>query len=445
MAPFPETEIMTIKRLEVAIRKQDFKLLKDGAYKLHEKYHSGFRFEYIDLLKEILCDVQNSSSIPGDIKDILIPTIEDILENSNSYDENEAEQTQNRVSSLTSLSYKPKNDDAKKAAFEAFIAPRTQDAPELQVQMQTAIQSPFSAQPFKEFSTPKVVSTTNISYEQQNNEPVQIQPEMQNEVINQQVEQVQNEQEETVEPQKTANVVSIFYGENSSVSENIIKYREFLKNGKNDLNEFLDLSAQINSQINTDTLELKSFVEQFISRNEKLNLVTASKSSMLVDVLNKAGVSCSLFNSSQDKKVNLVPFFGLSNLFKCSVCGYEHLNIEQETNSLVVKCPKCNKPMFANLYSAKDSSFEINLEYYNSAIVSLVESDVWFIFHQSLNEKVTLDLLKVALKISNVSKIFILDNDINAKETLKQVLLEQKVDVEINTQITAVENFFNSQ
>ena len=48
MAPFPETEIMTIKRLEVALRRADYKLLKEGAYKLHEKFHGGHRFEYID-------------------------------------------------------------------------------------------------------------------------------------------------------------------------------------------------------------------------------------------------------------------------------------------------------------------------------------------------------------------------------------------------------------
>ena len=47
MAPFPETEIMTLKRLEVALKKGDFKLLRDGTYKLHEKYHSGYEFEYI--------------------------------------------------------------------------------------------------------------------------------------------------------------------------------------------------------------------------------------------------------------------------------------------------------------------------------------------------------------------------------------------------------------
>ena len=44
MAPFPESESMTIKRLEVAIRKKDMHLLKDGAYKLHEKFHTGHKF-----------------------------------------------------------------------------------------------------------------------------------------------------------------------------------------------------------------------------------------------------------------------------------------------------------------------------------------------------------------------------------------------------------------
>ena len=69
--PFPETEIMTIKRLEVALRKMDLKLLKDGAYKLHEKYHSGYKFEYLDLLKDILSQTSNNTSIPEDIRDIL--------------------------------------------------------------------------------------------------------------------------------------------------------------------------------------------------------------------------------------------------------------------------------------------------------------------------------------------------------------------------------------
>ena len=79
MTPFPEAEIMTIKRLEVALRKMDYKLLKDGAYKLHEKFHGGHRFEYLDLLKEMFVEISNNPAVPEDVKGILIPTIEDIL------------------------------------------------------------------------------------------------------------------------------------------------------------------------------------------------------------------------------------------------------------------------------------------------------------------------------------------------------------------------------
>ena len=38
MAPFPESEDMTIKRLMVALRKNDHQLLKMGTYKLHENF-----------------------------------------------------------------------------------------------------------------------------------------------------------------------------------------------------------------------------------------------------------------------------------------------------------------------------------------------------------------------------------------------------------------------
>ena len=82
MAPFPESESMTIKRLEVALRKSDMNLLKDGAYKLHEKFHTGHRFEYTEELTQIL-EYVNSHAIPQEIKEILCPTIEDILTNSN--------------------------------------------------------------------------------------------------------------------------------------------------------------------------------------------------------------------------------------------------------------------------------------------------------------------------------------------------------------------------
>ena len=82
MAPFPESESMTIKRLEVAIRKKDMHLLKDGAYKLHEKFHTGHKFEFLSELEQIL-EYVKTSDIPLEITEILCPTIEEILAGQN--------------------------------------------------------------------------------------------------------------------------------------------------------------------------------------------------------------------------------------------------------------------------------------------------------------------------------------------------------------------------
>ena len=75
MAPFPESESMTIKRLEVAIRKKDMHLLKDGAYKLHEKFHTGHKFEFISQLEQIYEYVKNHD-IPEEIKDMVALKLE---------------------------------------------------------------------------------------------------------------------------------------------------------------------------------------------------------------------------------------------------------------------------------------------------------------------------------------------------------------------------------
>ena len=61
MAPFPESEDMTVKRLMVALRKNDHQLLKMGTYKLHEKFHTGHEFELTDDLRQILKIVERKA------------------------------------------------------------------------------------------------------------------------------------------------------------------------------------------------------------------------------------------------------------------------------------------------------------------------------------------------------------------------------------------------
>ena len=78
MAPFPEAEDMTVKRLYVALKRSDMQLLQMGAHKLHEKFHTGYKFELLDDLKQILSYVEEQT-IPNDIKDLLTTTIHNIL------------------------------------------------------------------------------------------------------------------------------------------------------------------------------------------------------------------------------------------------------------------------------------------------------------------------------------------------------------------------------
>lgn len=371
MAPFPETEIMTIKRLEVALRKLDFKLLKDGAYKLHEKYHSGFKFEYLDLLREILSTAQNTQSMPADIKNVLVPTIEDIL-NDTPINENEEESYEpNRVSSLTSLSYSTKH--------EADL--------KLQVEMQKNIQSPFSAQPFKEFSTPKVVVNNPAPAD-----------EHQEETQEAAVEEVKTKVKKIAFcfVDKEANF-SLEKSENTPVKDLILDYN------------FSDLS------------KIKGMISLLKEKQSKADLITNSINPLLSEINN----------------VNLIPLNGLMNLFKCKKCAATYLNNDLSMTPLALQCPNCKGVMLL------DNKF--NLDNYNFANISLVEADVWVLINLDLDNKLMINMIKAALKMNKtLEEIFILDDNISIKENFKQALEEIKADVNITTRNNDIEEFLSS-
>jgi NAD-dependent SIR2 family protein deacetylase len=139
-----------------------------------------------------------------------------------------------------------------------------------------------------------------------------------------------------------------------------------------------------------------------------------------------------------------LPLYGLTNLFKCSQCDFEYLN-ENEITPLVLQCPKCKDVMLPEIYATSKVNSQINMEYYNQAIISLANSKVWLLIHPSLEEKVTLNVLRSALMVSNkVEEIFIIDKDINVRETYKNLFLDINENVKISAQISATEDFFNA-
>ncbi len=440
MAPFPETEIMTIKRLEVALRKMDFKLLKDGAYKLHEKYHGGFKFQYLDLLKEIFLEVSNNDSIPTEIKDILNPTIEDIL-SSQGIDTDTSTSpfdsaNQNRVSSLTSLSYSTEQannfPEQKINAFEAF-SPKTQETT-----VNSYSNSSVSTEPFKEFSSPSQQYIAQNQPPQENSQNVDLDN-----------NQNQNEMAESKNIVETkTKTIAIYYGQDNSTdkTKNIIKYKKLVfddENTHSSINEVMSLLCEINTQSDTNVSELKNLFEQLKSTIHKLNLITNVSSKNLISLFEENNLSYTFLNNSETAQTKLIPLFGLSNLFVCKECNEKYLNKENNISSLVFECPKCKKPMFPELY-VNNGKGEINFEYYNEAFIQLASSDVWFIVHPSFNEKIVTELLSSALKLNNkIKEIFILDKDINIRENFRNLFLAINSELKVNTQITALEDFLN--
>ncbi len=493
MAPFPETEIMTIKRLEVALRKMDFKLLKDGAYKLHEKYHGGFKFEYLDLLKDLFVNISNNQAIPMEIKDILAPTIEDILAQqgiktdttSSPYDSLQ----QDRVSSLTSLSYKTRKEDnndnsSKIDAFSAFSSKKGNNSPTLLQKI--GIQVPAIGSSSKEFEmiskNEKNNSNNEITQEkvviqnlntQQNTQQDQDQGYIQTQTqtppiasavastitstpqgavdvssLNSQQQNSEITIAQTEQIKNDVKTVTLFFSQKSSNEKikNILKYRELISslNSENvSLSQILNLISEINTQSNTNVSELKSIIEFLNQKGNKINLITNSQSANIIELLNNCKISFGMFSKMLSTyNTNLIPLFGLTNLFKCSHCAQEYVNQNNQIQPLLLTCPMCKSPMFPDFYAAQGQNCELNMEYYNSSLVALANSKVWLLVHPSFDEKIIFDLFKSALKVGNqVEEIFILDKDINIRQNYKKAFLELKKDIKINIQITALEDF----
>ncbi len=462
MAPFPETEIMTIKRLEVALRKMDFKLLKDGAYKLHEKYHSGHRFEYIDLLKELYVDISNNMSIPSDIKDILVPTIEDILSEQIPQTEENSDYktsyTQNKVSSLTSLSYNSSIKQEEKLQTEIK---EQQNSPN-----KIYTQSPFVKEPFKEFydnqdyqtrmslkeeTQQGLFDTSNqtIEYKEEAEKTIEQPQENIKENIEENGQKIENtiQKETDNKVREETKSIAIFFSQNNSDEKikNISRLKAMFSNlRQSPVGEMADLIKEINTQANTNVVELQVILEQLKSLGHNINLVTNSQSAEFIDLFNSNNIKYGIFNPQNENDINFLPLFGLTNRFKCHNCSHE-LQWEDKNNiPIILQCPKCKDIMTMNVYGAKKGDCTININYYNSCAIAMANSKIWLLIHPSLDEKITFNMLRSALKISNqVKEIYILDKDINVRETYKKAFLNINENIKINTQMNALEDFFN--
>ena len=456
MAPFPEAEIMTIKRLEVALRKMDYKLLKDGAYKLHEKYHGGHKFEYFDLLKEIFLEISNNPSIPSDVKDILSPTIEDILAQ-------QGIKTDTSVSPYESINHSENmttpidfHQETKISAFDAFGTEKQTSTPH-----KFFSQSPFSAQPFKEFrpieqhqqaqeETKEIYQEEQVQYQEPAFEAIQKEETQAQPIQEQIIEQVSQQtlEAEIQVPQKKK-TIAIYYAQNNSNEKikNISKLKELILSSRDknsSIDDVLSLISEISTQSDSSVIELKGILEQLNLKGNNANLITNSQSANFIELLNSINITYSLYDNNEDNRLNILPINGLSNLFVCEECGEKYLNQKNGIKPLILECPNCKHPMYPDFYAGIEE-MPINMNYYNKALINLANSTTWLLIHPTYNTSIDINIIKSALNVSSkVEEIYIVDKDINSREQYRTMINEINPEIKVNIHNTVLEDFLNN-
>ena len=391
MAPFPESESMTIKRLEVAIRKKDMHLLKDGAYKLHEKFHTGHKFEFLSELEQIL-EYVKTSDIPLEITEILCPTIEEILD-------------------------LPKENTAAAAPQE---------------QIQPAIKEEdikLQGQAYEEYMAQQEASEEIKEFEENFIED-NIAPKEPEEKIVEQVQVIQTTPKET----PVAEDVALFYDDNASDIDylKIKEYRNklnflFSSHNDGDYNLLKDI-AILNNLVNIKVFDIDKVLSMLKTSKGKVSFITTSQSSDLTKILKEKEINFEIpfVKGTDTSDFTFIPMLGLSDIFVCSNCNLRSLKSDFSTKTISVQCPNCDSAAFPDLYAVNSYNPDCNPIFWHRAFSSLVKSKIWIFINPPLdeNKEVIFDFIKTASECSNPDRIYLFSKENDKREFYKNMFLK---------------------
>lgn len=479
MAPFPEAEDMTVKRLYVALKRDDMQLLQMGAHKLHEKFHTGYKFELLDDLRQILSYVEEQA-IPNDIKDLLTKTIADIL-NGEKPDSSYIQDENN--SSAESAEYRQTTADYefKTSATEEENIPENTDESEIQNKIQnnnTANKEPQLILELEQNadSTAKRIEDENFVQDslesdadiKKEAEPVIFTPK--DTVINatNSIEETSKSKEDSFrtstvvkiieERESTLNNVAVFYDDKAP-------FIDFQKN-KNyrielDLTALnkngnpMENAAAVKSIVDVQTDEFGEILKMLSTIKGDVYFITTSKSENLLKTFTEYQVNYEIPNVVSDnigeKKVNLIPLFGLSNIFYCPKCGRRETVIAVKNKILSAECSNCAGVMYPDIYESLNYETNANPYYFIKGISLMAKAETWILINPPLEGSRALvsQFLRSAYETSKPKKVYILSKETTKKEYYKQMFkeIDETIDIRADfiTQDSLCEEFINNE
>ena len=468
MAPFPESEDMTIKRLMVALRKNDLQLLKMGTYKLHEKFHTGHEFELTDDLRRIL-EIVEEKQYPPEISDILCSTIKDILSKKAIQQISRENQILPPDSGKTTMpenlqpGVQPQNDDIKELAQminsnqpvqEQILNNDTQvEIKPVQVQLPESNQIRFNTSNpaysnsyYRTIGQPQSIPPASQIQQTQNIQPVQpqqinnAQP-IQQANIQQPIQQTmqtaysapKSESLEKIEDNSVKNI-AVFYDDfkNDIDFSNVKEYKNnlnllFSKNQNGQDYNILKQISSLTNLLDTNTSDVDKIISMLTTSKGRVSFISASQSQNISKIFVEKNIDFDIpfVKKAQDKNtcVDLIPMVGATNIFVCSNCNARTLKTDFNTRTLSVQCPHCDNAAFPDIYAVNSYNPDCNPVFWHRAFAALIKSQIWSLVNPPLyeNKEIIFYFIKTAYEASKPSKIYILSKENDKKEFYKQM------------------------
>ena len=453
MVAFPESESMTIKRIEVALRNKDMYLLKEASYKLHEKYHTGYDFKMLDELKQI-ADYVKEHEIPSDISDILCSTIDEILtvaghdvteykkedEETNKENEQKEEAMKHYAynfgdTTIDSLNSNTGNEEAEKENEDETQDDNGQQQLKLENENETedgeetddiVIRREEDGAEVIDIIKRHDIGKAEIEKDESYGVP---------EVVD--IYEKNNEDEKETYTGKTEEThhgpITIFYGENvnGEVAEKIKHYRSKLNMLSGGLSQefamgLLDEVSDIMDKIDTDSYrEISKFLIGLKDAKCKKTFITTSQNQNIFSTLTKADVKYQIpmvgNTYSDEAKYDCVPLFGTTNLFTCPKCGLKFMNLNSDFKALTLECPECGNISYPDIYDSTNP--ECNVVLWHRAFSTLIDSKVWILIKPATKKgnEALFDLWKLAFQKSLPESSYIYSNDSSLEDALYEI------------------------
>jgi len=461
MAPFPESEDMTIKRLMVALRKNDYQLLKMGTYKLHEKFHTGHEFELTDELREILEFVEKKQ-YPPEISDILCSTIKDIL----------SKKAMREISNENKILPDDSGKNSMPEALKENLVPDYghtggEDIKELAQMINSSSESAGSEESLRpiQVKLPEAnqISLGNIHEERQ--------MQRQERVLQNTYYKAENTQGglskaphaeynsqtplQTGQPGTDAGTApEPRFNEDNSVKNIAVFYDDFknevnyseVKDYKNSLNlmfsknsanaslqgadyNILKQISSLTQLLDCDVSDVDKIISMLTTSKGKVSFITASQSENISKTFCRKNIDFEIpfIKKAQDKNsaFDFIPMAGATNIFVCSKCNLRTLKTDFNTRTLSVQCPHCDGAAFPDLYALNSYNPDCHPVFWHRAFAALIKSQIWILVNPPLdeNKEIIFDFIKTAYETNTPSKVYILSRENDKKEFYRQTFM----------------------